>query len=536
MVDGVYNEAVEDIRSSRTDNMLRFVLLFCLMLASGNGSKILLLPTPFTGHLNYFVPLGKALVDEGHEVHIILSTGSKGVDLIQKQGIKVMQYLAEDGICHLVTDSFYKNVSLGMLENPDPRLLAGIVAPAVAKECEFFLKDDSVLKQAKKVNFDLAVVDGLFFARCLYLFPVKLEIPYVTLTTFQEFWMMKVPAMPSHVPFHYLGFTQKMTFPQRMINTLVNIVWVLGSGKSPELPDVVKDRYSDVIARVDFDSLILKSKLWFFNSDISLDYPKPSMPNVVNIGGMSPKPAKPLEEELMKWMDGSTNGVVVASFGSVISYIPLELSNKLLKAFAELPYNVLWRNKNITGLTVPDNVRVMSWLPQNDVLGHPNTVAFVTHCGNNGQFEALYHKVPMIGLPVFADQPYNGLRMEQKGFGINMDIRTFKPEELTHNILRVATEPSFRTNIAKGSGIFKSRQSRLAATVAFWLEHVVEHGGDHLRSHAMDMPAYQYLLLDVFAVFFLVTLFVLAMILFLCRGIFRMFAQVRQGSEKEKNE
>ncbi|ELT94368.1 hypothetical protein CAPTEDRAFT_102944 [Capitella teleta] len=423
-----------------------------------------------------------------------------------------------------------------MLENPDPGILTGIVAPAVTKECELFLKDDSLLKQAKEVNFDLAVVDGLFFARCLYLFPVKLGIPYVTITTFQEFWMMKVPAMPSHVPFHYLGFTQKMTFMQRMINTLVNIAWVVGSHKFSELPGVIKDRYSDVIAREDFDSLILKSKLWFFNSDISIDYPKPSMPNVINIGGMSPKPAKALEEDLGKWMDESTNGVIFASFGSVISHIPLELSNKLLTAFAQLPYNVLWRNKNITGLTIPDNVRPMSWVPQNDVLGHPNTVAFITHCGNSGQFEALYHMVPMIGMPVFADQPYNSLRMEQKGFGIHMDLRTFKPEELTQNIIRVVTEPSFRTNITKGSGIFKSRQRKLKDIITFWVEHVIEHGADHLRSYAMDMPAYQYLLLDVFAVLFLVAFLMFAIILLLCRVACKKISQLFQGDKKEKNE
>ncbi|ELT90253.1 hypothetical protein CAPTEDRAFT_100462 [Capitella teleta] len=504
--------------------MLRFVLLFCLMLASGNGSKILLLPTPFTGHLNYFVPLGKALVEAGHEVHIILSTGSKGVDGIKKQGLNVMQYFAEDGICHLVTDSFYQNVSKGMIANPDPGVLAGIVAPAVAKECEFFLKDDSVLKQAKEVNFDLAVVDGLFFARCLYLFPVKLEIPYVTLTTFQEFWMMKVPAMPSHVPFHYSAFTEKMTFVQRLQNTVINIIWVLSSNKSPSLPAAIQDKYRDVLAREDYNGLARKSLLWFFNSDISLDYPKPTMPNVVSIGGMSPRPAKPVEENLMTWLDQSTNGVVVASFGSVIANIPQDISNKLLKAFGKIPYNVLWRNKNITGLTVPDNVRVMSWLPQNDVLGHPNTVAFVTHCGNNGQFEALYHQVPMVGMPIFADQPYNSKSVEQKGYGIHLDVRNFEPEELFDGIIRVATEPSFKTNLRKGSSIFKSRQSKLKETVTFWVEHVIENGGAHLRSHAFDMPAYQYLLLDVFAALALIFFTVAALTIFLLKVMFKLAA------------
>jgi hypothetical protein len=30
---------------------------------------------------------------------------------------------------------------------------------------------------------------------------------------------------------------------------------------------------------------------------------------------------------------------------------------------------------------------VVSWLPQNDVLGHPRTRAFLSHCGANSLYE-----------------------------------------------------------------------------------------------------------------------------------------------------
>ncbi len=53
-------------------------------------------------------------------------------------------------------------------------------------------------------------------------------------------------------------------------------------------------------------------------------------------------------------------------------------------------------------------------------LGHPggaaygydqhakNTRLFITHAGNNGQLEALYHGVPMLAMPVAGDQNRNG--------------------------------------------------------------------------------------------------------------------------------
>ena len=57
---------------------------------------------------------------------------------------------------------------------------------------------------------------------------------------------------------------------------------------------------------------------------------------------------------------------------------------------------IVWRLK-VNGLkNIPDNVMLYDWLPQNDLLGHRNTKLFITHCGRNGQFESMYHAVPMV--------------------------------------------------------------------------------------------------------------------------------------------
>ncbi|PVD18326.1 hypothetical protein C0Q70_20875 [Pomacea canaliculata] len=65
-----------------------------------------------------------------------------------------------------------------------------------------------------------------------------------------------------------------------------------------------------------------------------------------------------------------------------------------------------------------------SWIPQNDLLAHPNTRMFVSHCGKNGQYEALFHAVPVVATPLFADQFYNAERMRVKGFAETVDLNT----------------------------------------------------------------------------------------------------------------
>ena len=38
---------------------------------------------------------------------------------------------------------------------------------------------------------------------------------------------------------------------------------------------------------------------------------------------------------------------------------------------------------------------------------HPNVKVFISHCGMLGTQEALYAGTPMLGLPIFGDQPKN---------------------------------------------------------------------------------------------------------------------------------
>lgn len=54
----------------------------------------------------------------------------------------------------------------------------------------------------------------------------------------------------------------------------------------------------------------------------------------------------------------------------------------------------------------------------------------VYHCGNNGAFEALYHGVPIIAIPVFADQFDVAYRVMSNGMGKVVEIPTLTNESL----------------------------------------------------------------------------------------------------------
>ena len=129
---------------------------------------------------------------------------------------------------------------------------------------------------------------------------------------------------------------------------------------------------------------------------------KPVMPNMIDAGGLTVKPATgQLPAEIVQFAESAEKGLIIFSFGSASNKFPSVITKKFLSTFDQLPgYRIIWRFGSDKETVLPDNVMALEWLPQNELLAHPKTKLFITHCGNNGQFEALYHAVPMIGFPL----------------------------------------------------------------------------------------------------------------------------------------
>lgn len=65
------------------------------------------------------------------------------------------------------------------------------------------------------------------------------------------------------------------------------------------------------------------------------------------------------------------------------------------------------------------------------VPAHRNCVLFMTHGGLFSQYEALHAGVPTVGIPFFADQPFNVRFSEHRGYGVKLDYKTLSEETLT---------------------------------------------------------------------------------------------------------
>lgn len=68
------------------------------------------------------------------------------------------------------------------------------------------------------------------------------------------------------------------------------------------------------------------------------------------------------------------------------------------------------------------------------ISAHPNVLAFFSHCGMLSTTEAIYHGVPMIGMPIFGDQPGNAAAVEESGLGIQIHFKELTTELLLEKI------------------------------------------------------------------------------------------------------
>jgi len=212
----------------------------------------------------------------------------------------------------------------------------------------------------------------------------------------------------------------------------------------------------------------------------------------------------------------------VITFGSMVADLPEKIALKFLEVFRNLPqYRFFWRFDNSKNMNIPSNVWASTWLPQDSLLAHDKVLLFITHGGYNGLLESLYYAKPMIVFSLFGDQHYNAKCMQYKGYAKRMNIHEFTADELSNNIQQVISDNSYKNRVTKASEIMKTDiQNPLEKTI-WWIEHLVQFGGEHLQSAGNELAWYQYWMFDVLLVLSLAVTSVSLCLFLLCKCIIR---------------
>ena len=485
---------------------LRFIFgltLLYLSVSKTSSYNILYLPGNFPSHRLYNLGIAEALAEARHNVTFVLPSSMAEPELmgrLRRNAINVLRYaLDEQNIWQNKT----KILEVGdVLLRKDLQEITDAYAEIIKFEVRAvhaMMDDVEFLKTVEANKYDLVIINWSNLIPSLYILPHKLKMPYITVTTIVQPMMQRIPALPSFVPAtRLLNFlSEKMTSMQRLQNTASFAYMAIMAESFPhkQIQATWKKYLPDVPSPLLY-TLLNKAELTLENTDVILGYPTPSMPNAIAVGGLTLQPNKTLPAELRAILDAAVDGVMLVTFGSFLETWKDNRIERIFEVLAKVGHPVIFRYTG-TYKPVPKNVHIFKWLPQNDLLGHPKVKVFITHCGNNGQMEALFHAVPMVGLPVLADQWYNAIRIEYKGYGRMCDIHEDPVEKTVEAILDVWTNPTYRQNIEGASKIYRNHPETPRQRAVYWIEHVLKFGSKHLRSYANDMPLYQYWMLDV---------------------------------------
>lgn len=510
-----------------------------------NGGKILVFPLEGSHWINMNL-LIQNLHARGHEVTVVRSTTSwyikedaahyrsitvtlpEAINLEQQDFFvmflaKMLALQRQEGSLLSIMNFYWE--MLGALSK---------IHQQASTMVEEIFQNKTLMQSLHEAQFDVALIDPGLPVGVMVAHELKLPTVYnVRWITSGEGHSVVAPTPTSYVPAVGNAVSDKMNFLQRVKNMLY---FLFNSCIDRFIVCPHYDRLVDKYFGPDvkFYHLLQGADIWLMRMDFVFEFPRPTMPNIVYIGGFQCKPSEPLSSKLEEFVQSSgEHGFIVMSLGTLVNGLPLEITSEIAAAFGQIPQKVIWRHDGEHPNTLGNNTLLVKWLPQNDLLGHPKVRAFVSHGGTNGIYESIYHGVPIIGIPLLFDQFENVLRLEVRGAAKVVQAAQITSQNFLETIQEVLHNPSYRTNMKHLSALHRDKPEPPLETALFWIEYVMRHrGASHLRTESFKMPWYSFHSVDVLcfliAVWLMLAAITVGLIRFLCLRL------CRKGKSKQE--
>ncbi|XP_072163972.1 UDP-glucuronosyltransferase 2B1-like [Diadema setosum] len=500
---------------------MRASLNVCLLLICGcipsETAKILLSGGFGDGsHFLSLVPLGKTLASRGHDVkYMVADAYLEPAAKLANSSLINFEVFHLPGLKEKVDDSHARLCDIAFADSKLSEMmrLLHLLSAINHEACEAVIIDEELLTRLSEYDgfvVDVVWVCGVYIKSYLERHRGTKDVPVLVLAPMTPipyiFKEAGSPFVPSYQPVSLLKtmHSSSMSFIERCRNVFAYLSFVFMFDKM-----VFHDPFADLVSRYDLHNDLTSTisnhvDLYFINSDFSVEFPFALMPNIIPVGGLTTRPANSLDNDLEEFMMSSGQyGVIIFSLGSYFAKITStrpKFINMFLEAFSRLPQKIIFQLKELPPRELPDNIMALPWLPLNDLLGHPKTRVLLYHGGNNAFYEALYHGVPLVVVPLGGDQHDVGVRVLSSGLGTQIDMDRLSPDHIIEQLEEVLFNPAYQATARRLSAIFRDRPMSPAETAAFWVEHVIKHGGDHLRPRTQSMSFFQIYMIDIMCV------------------------------------
>ncbi|XP_045455021.1 UDP-glucosyltransferase 2-like [Melitaea cinxia] len=474
--------------------MLKLIFSLSFFIVGIKSAKILgIFPAPSISHQVVFRPVMQELAKRGHEVTVITADPAFLKD-------HTPQNLTEIDI-HDISYAYWNKILGELGHEKDTLVMMNDFTKVITELFKIQLQTPAIqnfLQDKKKI--DLIFLES--WARPFFIFSHLCNAPVIEFSSYGTYSsnLDKIGAN-----------THPVLYPDifhRKVNNLtiwekINVIYLHYSTNRIFANNVLVE--NEMLREVfgpntpSIDDIRQNVQMLFLNVHPIWDFNRPVPPNVVYLGGLHQKPQRDLPQDLKSYLDSSTNDVVYISFGTNVkpSMLPVEKLKIFTDVFSKLPYNVLWKwdKDELPGRS--KNVRISKWLPQSDLLRHPKIKLFITQGGLQSTDEAITAGVPLVGVPMIGDQWLNVELYVNLNIGERILIEEMTEDELMNAITKVINDKSYRENIVKLSNIMNDQPQKPLERAVWWTEHVLRHGGRHLRASGAGVSWTEYYELEL---------------------------------------
>ncbi|VDO68707.1 unnamed protein product [Heligmosomoides polygyrus] len=449
---------------------IRWLLLIITAVDVDAGKILIYSPSISYSHLISNGRIADTLVRAGHDVVMFIpeymSTTSKF------DGTKHARVVRMNNISSRFEDDILKGEDYLMTQTRLGFLERLYFEFSLTDICRALMARRAELEELRSYGFDAAFAEqidlcGIGVIRYL---GIK-NLLWISTTPIMDAvsYNLGIPAPPSYVPtIEENDNGDTMNFWQRAYNLYMYIGAIV-------IHRIGTDRTTEIAAN---------ASLCFVNVDEMFDLPRPIIHKTIYIGGLGVAEPKPLDEKFSAIMAKGEKGVIIVSLGTIAPFHALPNITKIgfAKVFRSMPdYHFILKVAKDDTTTSHffkgvGNCDLIEWLPQADILAHPRLKLFVMHGGINGLTEALLRGVPVVVIPIFADQFRNGRAVEKRGVGRVMLKVGLKEKTIRATIREILEHDSYKRNAVRISRLMKEKPFTAEERLLKWTDFAVRHG------------------------------------------------------------
>ena len=410
------------------------------------------------------------------------------------------------------------------------------------KNIEEFLNSNLLEKLKvihKKTPFDIISTDVPNYIHVLLQKELNIKMkmylqpPMIIQTLFRNYELN-----PSYIPAIGTSFTNEMTFFERFKNYFIQVAtkimfrfFMLGQA------NYLKSKGFVVPSSIHFPD-----SMHIIQYPLGITFPISVPTNFIFLTSITSQPAKKLEDKKLDEFLNLYKYNIYMSQGTIMKCIKKNDLIDLLKYLEKEKIGVVLNiredhmSDNEIKNNLPNNIFVVRWVNQNDLLGDKRLKLFITHGGANSVYESTYHGKPMVVLGVGLDQFNMASMVKSYSMGeVFQSLNLITKDNLIKAINKIRFNNSYEINTKKQGNVLKAMKNP-REEFKFWLDFVYEVGYDSLVIKAY-LKDYTWLTVngyDIAFVWIIICVLLMFLFKFLIKKIYGCFCGTCEGKHKKK--